>query len=218
MQHYLEQLMQDIRAATASASDSFITHSDWRDWISDEEEDRIAPTRKLEEWTGIQKAALPPSDMLTPEQLHELLQALNTMLNAYNWCFVLQTTVPEKIQYEAIRDNFDQVAKVKQWHMGFFELCRPGTAHGKCALGEHCQCAFFAELFSHFTDEELTPEEERARYLAIEVSHIKKKYEDDWMKYYPYHLDPDYDDEYGNPYDYGVEDEEDEDNDDWWRR
>jgi hypothetical protein len=31
------------------------------------------------------------------------------------------------------------------------------------------------------------------------------------MKYYPYHLDADYDDEFGNPYDYGLESGEDED-------
>lgn len=138
------------------------------------------------------------------------------MLNDYNWSFVLQTEVPERIQYAAIRDNFNQQAKVKRWHMGFFELCIPGTEHGKCALGEYCQCSFFAELFSGFIDEELTPEEERARALEIEVNHLKKKYEDDWMKYYPYHLDKNYDDENGNPYGYGFG-EEDEDGDNWWR-
>jgi hypothetical protein len=34
------------------------------------------------------------------------------------------------------------------------------------------------------------------------------------MKYYPYHLDKDYDDENGNPHNYGLED----DSDDWWRK
>jgi hypothetical protein len=42
---------------------------------------------------------------------------------------------------------------------------------------------------------------------------------DDWMKYYPYHLDKNYDDENGNPYDYGFgEEEDDEDDDNWWRQ
>src|SRR6266536_3227561 len=101
---------------------------------------------------------------------------------------VLQTNVPERIQYAAMRDNFNQEAKIKHWHMGFFELCRLGTEHGKCALGEYCQCAFYAELFSGFTDEELSPEEERVRELEIEIKHLKRKHSDDWMKYYPYHL------------------------------
>ena len=102
--------------------------------------------------------------------------------------------------------------------MGFFELCKEGTEHFKCALGEYCQCAFFAELCSHFIHENLTLEEERARALEIELRHIKRKYEDDWWKYYPYHLDPNYDDIYGNPYDYGFGDDEDDDNDDRWKR
>jgi len=38
------------------------------------------------------------------------------------------------------------------------------------------------------------------------------------MKYYPYHLDKDYDDENGEPYNYGLDDEEDDEDDDWWRR
>ena len=40
------------------------------------------------------------------------------------------------------------------------------------------------------------------------------------MKYYPYHLDKNYDDENGNPYDYGSDsyrDEEEDDDDSWWR-
>lgn len=100
---------------------------------------------------------------------------------------------------------FNQTAKVLQWQYGFFEVCRPGTEHGKCALGEYCECAFYADLFSDSEDEELTPEEERRRMLEIEIQHLKRKYDDDWMKYYPYHLDPDSDDEDGNPYDYGFE-------------
>ena len=93
--------------------------------------------------------------------------------------------------------------------MGFFELCKKGTEHGQCTLGKYCQCAFFAEMFADFIDEELTPEEERSRMLDIEIQHLKRKYDDDWMKYYPYHLDKEYDDENGNPYNYGWDDDED---------
>jgi hypothetical protein len=38
------------------------------------------------------------------------------------------------------------------------------------------------------------------------------------MKYYPYHLDKNYDDENGKPYDYGFGEEEDNDDDNWWRK
>ena len=220
MQNYINQLLEDIAYATENVSLPFVEKQlELYDWISEEEEDKTAPVRNLEEWAGISKEMLPPQEMLSDEQVQQLFNALSKMLDAYNWSFVMQTKVPERIQYAAIRDHFNQQVKVKRWHMGFFEVCRPGTVHGKCALSEYCQCVFFAELFSGFIDEDLSPEEERAKELEIEIKHIKRKYGDDWMKYYPYHLDANYDDENGNPYNYGFEDfEDDEDADDnWWR-
>jgi hypothetical protein len=90
---------------------------------------------------------LPPTHMLSNEQVHSLLEALLQLLNIYNCCFVLQTAVPERIQYDTILNNFNQDVKIKTWHMGFFDLCKRDTEHGKCTLGEYCQCAFYAELF-----------------------------------------------------------------------
>jgi hypothetical protein len=144
--------------------------------------------------------------MLNDEQVHLLLEALIQLLNTYNCCFVLQFAVPERIQYATIRDNFNQDVKVKTWHTGFFAMCKQDTEHGKCTLKDFCQCAFYAELFADCIDENLSPEEERARALEIEIQHLKRKYGEDWMKYYPYHLDKEYDDENGNPYSYGWED------------
>lgn len=212
MEKYILQLLDDIAVAAENICWPYADREwDLNDWISPEKEDRIAQVRDLEVWTGIHKVQLPPPEMLSDDQVCRLLKALNKLLDTCNCSFVLQTSVPERIQYAAIRDVFDQRVKVKHWHQGFFELCRPGTEHGKCALGEYCQCAFYAELFAGFTDEKLSPEEERARELEIEINHIKRKYGDDWMKYYPYHLDPDYDDESGNPYNYGFDvDDEDE--------
>ena len=209
-------MLADIACATDGVSWPFVEEQlELHHWIPDDEEDKTAPVRKLEEWTGINKEMLPPEGKLEDEQLHQLLEALKKMLDVYNCAFVLQIPVSERIQYEALRDNFDQEVKIKRWHLGFFELCRPGKEHKQCALREFCQCAFYAELFSGFIDEDLTPEEERARELEIEMKHLKRKYGDEWMKYYPYHLDANYDDEDGNPYNYGFDEEED---DDWWRK
>jgi len=222
MDNYIRQLLADITHATENVSWPFAEQEGLQiqDWISDEEEDQTAPVRNLEDWTGIHKDQLPPPEMLSEGQVHLMLTALKKMLEEYNWSFILQIKVPERIQYAAIRDNFNQEAKVKRWHPGFFELCREGTEHKKCALGEYCHCAFFEELCSGFVDEELTPEEERERQLRFEINYLKKKYDDDWKKYYPYHLDANFDDENGNPYGYSFGDEEDneEEGDDWWRK
>ena len=220
MELYISQLIEDIESAADNAPRAYIPPQgiDLRDIPTPDEEELTAPVRQLEELTGISKDQLPPMEMLSDSQVSRLLAALKEMLNEYDWCFVLQNEVPDRFQYTAIRENFNQLVKVKFWDTGFFEVCRPGTAHEKCALGEHCQCAFYAGLFKDFQDEEPTAEEERRRALEIEIRHLKQKYDDDWMKYYPYHLDPDYDDDQGDPYDYGMGDEDDEDDDDWWRR
>ena len=213
MEKYIQQLFADINRSTESVTFPFDVQSlELSDWLPDEEENKIAPGRNLEEWTGITKEQLPPAEMLSDEQVKQLLIALKKMLNEYNCSFVLQTDVPEQMQYECIRANFNQDVRVKRIHSGFFSLCLEGTEYKKCALREYCQCAFYEELFSQFTDEELSPEEERRRELEIEISHLKRKYDNDWMKYYPYHLDVNYDDENGNPYNYGFGE------DDWWRK
>lgn len=217
MQNYIQQLLNDIATATSTISWPFAEKElELHNWISKEEEDKTAPVRSLEDWTGIRQEMLPPESMLKDEQVKQLLTALHKMLDAYNCSFVLQTKVPKRIQYAAICNNFNQDVKVKRWHMGFFEPCRPGTEQDKCALGEYCQCAFYKELFAGFVHEYLSPEEERARALEIEVTHQKKKHGDKWMKFYPYHLDKNYDDENGNPHNYGFDDEEENDN--WWRK
>jgi hypothetical protein len=217
MQAYIDQLLDDIREAEAAASFPANPNSGSIFYfISEEEEDRNARVRQLDEWTGIRPEMLPAQGLLSDDQVCLLQAALEKMLEAYNCHFTVQFTVPERIKYETIRQNIDQEVKVRTYHMGFFNFCKPGTASQTCAMGEYCHCAFFEELFSRFEDEDLTPEEERQRKLGWEVERIKRKYGDDWMKYYPYYLDANYDDDYGNPYDYGFGD--DEDDDDWWRR
>src|SRR5687767_10836639 len=119
MQRYLEQLLGDIAIAIDNTKNATAEqHYDLFDWISEEEEERTAPIRNLQELTGIYEEMLPPTDMLSDEQVHSLLEALLQLLNTYNCCFVLQTAVPERIQYATIRNNFNQDVKVKTWHMG----------------------------------------------------------------------------------------------------
>lgn len=147
MQHYLKQLHADIEAAIARGSFSLAKEEvSIHDWISDQQEDATAPLRNLCEWTGITPEMLPPAGMLNEKEMSELLETLKRLLGAYNCHFVLQTEVPEDIQYEVIRVNLNQQVKVKYRHMGFFEMCTPGTPLKKCALGDYCQCAFFEDF------------------------------------------------------------------------
>lgn len=149
MRHYLTHLLSDIAYATRKVSWPFVEQEiDIHGWLSPEEEGNTAPVGELKEWTGIRKEHLPPEEMLSNEQIHELLSALKTMLDAYNWSFVLQIEVPERIQYAALRDNFgQQQAKVKRRHHGFFELCRPETEYKNVRSGNIANVLFIKTFF-----------------------------------------------------------------------
>lgn len=214
MKRYLEQLHEKIELITET-----IVHPreygerDYLDWISDTDEDRTSPRRDLEEYLGLLKIELPPASKLSNEQIKDLLGALKKLLDKINWSFVMVIEVPERVQYETVRDNFSQEIILKSWNMGFFTLCSEGSEHRKCALGEYCHCAFYDEWLSQYPQEDLSPEEERRRQLEIEVNHLKRKHGRRWMRYYPYHLDPDCDDDDSNPCDFGFDDD-----DEWWKR
>lgn len=226
MEKYLDQLLADIAHATEHVAWPYPPASDEEgislfDWISDEEEDKTAPRRDLEEWTGIRQTQLPPADQLTDEQVHVLMEALKKMLGEYNWHFCVIFSMPERLEYEVLRNNFKQEATAKRWHTGLFDTCKPDSDPATCIMGEFCHCAYFNEMRKNWVDEDLTPEEERRRQLDCEITYLKRRRGDDWMKYYPYHLDADYDDENGNPYNYGFGEglDDDEDYDDtWWKK
>lgn len=204
MKAYLDQLLSDIEFATANVSWPFAEAGECEvpDWKNNEEEEQMAVTRELEDWTGIRKYELPPAERLTDEEVRRLFDALTKMLDAHNCMFMIPFSVPVRVQYETLRENFDQTVKLKQWHQGFFALCKPETEHGECTLGQYCNCRFMNELLGEFREDGRTPEEQRAADLETGISYLQKKYGSDWMKYYPHHLDKAYDDENGSPYDY----------------
>lgn len=77
MQNYIHQLLSDISCATENISWPFAEKQlELHDWMTDEEEDAKAPLRELEEWTSIKKEMLPPAEMLSDEQVNNLLIAL----------------------------------------------------------------------------------------------------------------------------------------------
>jgi hypothetical protein len=53
MQRYLEQIFDDIANAIDHVKKAPSEGYDLCDWISEEEEERTAPIRNLQEWTGI---------------------------------------------------------------------------------------------------------------------------------------------------------------------
>ena len=190
---YVVQLVEDLQSAIDMLTDPEPSETiSFEDIVSDEEEERSAPRRQLEEFTGISKDQLPPQGKLTDYHIELLLGPLIELLNQCNWFFILQTTVPSRVQYHTIRENFSQEIILKRFNMGFFKLCEDGTKHTKCALGEYCQCKFYDDFFSGPEPIEIAEDES---IQQIEIQHLKRKYGDRWFKYYLYYFDREEEDE-----------------------
>jgi hypothetical protein len=137
MKQYVYQLIVDIHQATGNFAWPYLKKTEVSpfDWKSIEEERITAPVRNIPAWTGIHPEMLPPSEMLNDEQVKAILKSLVGLLAACNCHVVFQTEVPERFQYETIRQNFDQDVRVYEWNDGFFEFCKTGTPSKTCALG-----------------------------------------------------------------------------------
>lgn len=160
MDKYLKQLLADLQHATENVvwpkASNEREATSLSDWISDEEEERTAPRIQLEIWTGIQQTQLPPAHLLSDEQVVSLYTVLETMLSAYNYRATFIFDLPTRVRYEVIRTNFSQEVIQKQWHTGFFELCKTNQAHPDCIMGKYCHCAYFEELSANFVEEDLS--------------------------------------------------------------
>lgn len=182
MERYMQQLMEDIETARQNLPQLWQeAEVDICDWLSQEEDERQAPRKTVAEWTGIQQAQLPPADRLTPEQLHSLMQALSKLLDDINCSFVTLIAVPEVIQYQTLRQMWEQEHAWLRWHQNFFDFCEPGQAHGTCEMGsEYCHCKFIADMRSEFEDEEPWTEEDEERFWE-DYERRKRRRWDDWF-------------------------------------
>ena len=192
MDKYLQQLLQDIIQATKKITWSYpLSQTDvttLEDWLPDTEEEKTAPRISLEEWTGIQQSQFPPADRLSDKQIDVLYAAIKKMLAAYNYHATFLFSLPTRTKYEVVRTHFKQEAIQKRFHMGFFELCFSNKSHPNCLMGSECHCTYFEELSKKWVNDDLTPEELSKKALDAEAQRLKKKYGEDYMKYYPFKL------------------------------
>ncbi len=192
LQRYIDQLLADIEVATSNVPDY---EHPWEEQTEEEfgllpwmEDPDNVPKKSLEEWSGLKKEQFPPESKLTDEQVSVLLEAIKTMLDAYNCSAVFQIAVPERIQYRVIRARFNQKVPILKANYFFFEFCDKRDGHtdrSQCLLGEeYCHCAFFETFFERFEEEEGVEDD-----LAIdpyEEYMLKRRYGDRWYKYIRY--------------------------------
>jgi hypothetical protein len=187
MKKYLTQLQNDIQYTTKNLPYPWIVKEEHTlgDWISLEEDEKKAPWRSVEDWTGIKQVALPPDDKLSDAQISVLLADLKALLNALNAFFaVVFVGVPERLEYRTIRLRWQQEHAWLEWHQGFFDLCDEEQEHRTCGFGwEHCQCRAFAEMSKDWDNSPWTEEDEERFEEEMERRRLRRKWDDDFLPF-----------------------------------
>lgn len=150
MQKYIDQLLTDLveaRPVAAIHDAPFFDPEEGDDWLLDMEESDLAPRKPLSEWTGIRQEQLPPARMMSDEQIQALLYELIDLLQAYNLAAAFHTYVPERKQYHAIRESWNQEVPLLKFSVHYLNYCDHDQKN--CPLGqEFCQCAFLEDYLS----------------------------------------------------------------------
>ena len=154
MQRYIDQLTADLvmaKPAAATYNFSFSDREEGEEWMLDLEEIDLAPRKSLSTWTGIQQVELPPARLLSDQQIDSLLQTLLDLLQAYNLIASFHTYVPQREQYHAIREHWDQQVPLLKHSVYYLDYCDQDQQ--KCPLGsEYCQCAFLEDYLTDSLD------------------------------------------------------------------
>lgn len=154
MQKYIDQLLVDLleaRPAVIIRDSPFFDPEDGDDWLMDMEEADLAARKPLSEWTGIRQEQLPPARMLSDEQILALLHEIIDLLQAFNLSATFHTFVPERKQYHAIRESWNQEVPFLKFSMYYLSYCNQDQKN--CPLGqEFCQCAFLEDYLSDSMD------------------------------------------------------------------
>jgi hypothetical protein len=202
MEKYLRQLLSGIENSIAEAPS--LPDFGWLPFHPDDDEDgdfRCTRHVRLCDLFGIIPEAFPPEHMLTDDQVSRLRQAIERLWKAWNLGWEMPLYLPERKQYAAmVREMGGEAISYDYERGGEVQICRFEEG-GLCPFkpgDDYCFCKYIDDSVKHdiaIWEEnvraqgldpyrELTPEEEAALEEEIRIRDLRKRYGDDWKKYY----------------------------------
>ncbi|MFP4470627.1 MAG: hypothetical protein ACOCX8_01555 [Bacteroidota bacterium] len=141
MDHYLEQLIEDMKKSAAAAAgfreeELTAQEPDEENLFADVEGYLYEDRRKLSEIVGISKAALPAVKRLKPPQIERVFQALKNMLEAWNFYPEFPEHLPVHLRYAALRDAWDSEYYHSHSGMVHLEFCDYDSEN--CPFPDYC--------------------------------------------------------------------------------
>jgi len=150
MQHYVNQLIEDLKVASAKQhTRPYIEQKAEFEATTDLLELDATPYKTIEKWTGIKQISFPHSFRLSDEQIDLLLPAIFDLLESFNIDLVDKPDdIPSEVLYDVLVESWDEHVQYLP-STGFdLEICTgdPDT----CPYIGFCDCG---EEFSEDDDE-----------------------------------------------------------------
>lgn len=138
MHTYLDQILEDLRAAQAQPPEAtkFFSHEAAGDPIQEVEAFLKSPQHDFAYWTGISQEALPPLEALPADRVQELVDELKALWRAHKVEPLFPPNTPAWGQYRALRACW--TSEVGTNVTCTFDFCT-GYAPD-CVLEDFCPC------------------------------------------------------------------------------
>lgn len=181
MQHYLTQLIADMRQAAVNLpAKPYYDIPPEAEGIEYVIEWENAIAKPLQEWMGIAKERFPPPEKLTDDELEVMVDEILNLWVAWRLYPNLPENLPAKIAYKALTGFFDKpVAWVSEGEM-IVELCDLDTDN--CPFTkDYCMCKDLVDEMD-MADNKIYPE--NAAEIAIlskEIAEIENKSEAEFL-------------------------------------
>ena len=136
MQRYINQLIEDLRAAKNQVPPEPKLSEDYEEFEKQMFEMETSPSIPMKQLFGISYDELPPPEKLTEEQMQQLIDAIFETWAAFNCSAEFPDDVPIKLQYDLVRDQFADPIHYMPGYSMDFDFCIAWCP--ECKITEYC--------------------------------------------------------------------------------
>ena len=136
MQHYIEQLIDDLAEAKKHVPPEPVFSEDYDEFEKQMLAIETAPDVPAKKLYGISYEELPPPERLTEKQMQQLIEAIADTWAAFNCFIIFPDNVPIKLQYELIREQFAEPIHYMPGWSNNYDFCSGWCPD--CEIAEYC--------------------------------------------------------------------------------
>jgi len=137
MQRYIEQLIEDLQ----NAKKNVLPEPDFGESYEEFEEKMLeiesTPEVSAKQIFGVSYEELPPVEKLTNEQIQILIDVICDTAAAFKCSFDFPESVPLKLQYQLIRNKFNEDIQIMPGFNLHFDFCSGWCPD--CEIADYCK-------------------------------------------------------------------------------